>query len=674
MRLRSGALLAFAGFTATLLAGTGVSAAVAAEADAPPTVVFVVDGSGSMWGQIGAERRAKLYLAVDAVRQALQPIPPQTRLGLVSFGHRRKADCSDVEVILPPTQRDFDGLLTPLEKLNPKGKGPLTLALREAAAAAAGTKGRTGIILIHDGPDNCQHDPCAVAAEIAAASPALTISTVGLALEPDDAQRMSCVAKTTGGRSFNATDASELAAAVNEALRLATLDVSPPSPTPAKPRGPMRKDTPLATAIAAGPPRLHLVALLGANEEAIRSPIAWRITKEGDETGQSTRDLSGAEITEELPAGAYRVVARLGLATTEATVAVAPQGETRAEVTFDAGILRAATKSATGASIADGVLMTISASDVRASQSRKGAETPLWISRQSSAELVVPTGIYRIRLETGLASEEQVVSVTRGGLATAELPLGPGRLELATVDKDGGDPLDGVVYTIAVDDQEALGGRREFTRTAAPRPSITLPAGTYYVTARLGAAETRQHLAIGAGDTVKQMLVLPMARLSLRTTLGSKAKPAEQPVLYRILRLDGASPHEVTRSTSPDPDFVLPPGRYRVEARLGSQNAGTEQDVVLASGSKTESAVIFNASQIALRLAGTGYGGLAGGDTYWEIAHVDSRASWRTTEVEPKVVLAPGRYTVRAESRDRRFKAEFTVGPGEQRMIEVGLE
>ncbi len=120
--------------------------------------IVIVDGSGSMRGNLGQDRASKFDLARAALRQSLTPLGPQSRIGLMSFGQRRRADCSDVEVVTPPEVGPGERIAGLADKLNPRGKGPVALAIREAAKQVpAGTA--ASVILLHDGPDNCQQDP-----------------------------------------------------------------------------------------------------------------------------------------------------------------------------------------------------------------------------------------------------------------------------------------------------------------------------------------------------------------------------------------------------------------------------------------------------------------------------------------------------------------------------------
>ncbi|MEQ1669936.1 MAG: VWA domain-containing protein, partial [Hyphomicrobium sp.] len=142
--------------------------------------MFVIDGSGSMWGRFEADKRAK----IDVVRELLSAkitAAAGQNIGLTSFGHRRKSDCSDVEVIAEPVS-DPAPVLAPLAKLNPRGKGPLVTALRQAAGALTQSR-PASMIVINDAADNCQQDACAAANEIAAATPGVAIHVVSIGVD-----------------------------------------------------------------------------------------------------------------------------------------------------------------------------------------------------------------------------------------------------------------------------------------------------------------------------------------------------------------------------------------------------------------------------------------------------------------------------------------------------------
>lgn len=61
--------------------------------------ILVLDASGSMWGQI--EGKTKVEIARGVIGGLLDGLPAARRLGLVAYGHRREADCADIEEVVP---------------------------------------------------------------------------------------------------------------------------------------------------------------------------------------------------------------------------------------------------------------------------------------------------------------------------------------------------------------------------------------------------------------------------------------------------------------------------------------------------------------------------------------------------------------------------------------------
>jgi Ca-activated chloride channel family protein len=637
-------------------------AAVPARAQSAPTAVIVMDGSGSMWGTLGAERLAKFDLVRAQLRQSLATVSPEARLGLVSFGHRRRGDCTDAEAIAAPEAGPPDRIPALVDKLNPRGKGPLVLALKEAAKLAD-PGSPASLLVIHDGPDNCQQDPCLAAAEIARTNPNLTVHVVGLAPEPADARYMRCVVRATKGKLFEARDAPSLAAAIDEALNLANLR----APTPAAPAETAGAPLP-GTAPTAGPPGLRLSATLAASGAPLSVPVSWRVAKDGVE-GEVVLERAAPELAADLAPGTYRVTASLGLAAVEQSIPVTEKGPTSLRLALNAGTLKVAAR-ANGASepVPDPLITIYTAAG--AAQDGEGPHLgpPLWIGRDPDAELVVPAGTYHVRVEAGLASRSTATAVTPGGRANAELVLGTGRLELDAVAYAGAEPLTRVVFTISEDDPDSPQGRREVARSASPNPSFVLPPGTYYVAASHGAAEGRERIAIGSGDLVKRTLVLGLARLSLSLSLNGAPPPPDQPVTYVVLSSDAAA-HEVARSTRASPEFLLPQGRYRVEAQAGTLNVRTEVEADLVAGKETKIALKLDSAQVTIKPT-------AGENAArrWELRDTRGRTLLRSGQGGTRSArLAPGHYVVKAESGGQRSETIVELKPGEERTVELAV-
>jgi Ca-activated chloride channel homolog len=636
----------------------GAFPAHAAEA---PTVMILLDGSGSMWGKLGSDRRAKFDLTRDVLRQTLPRIGPDVRLGLASFGHRRRGNCSDAEVIVPPEAGNVERIMTPLDRMNATGKGPLVLGLRETAAAI-GTAAPATIVLIHDDIDNCGQDVCAAASDIAAANPGLAVHTIGLGLDKAKLQQMSCVARLTGGKIFDAQDATGVAAALDRIIKLANLE---PGAKPEPEENAAAEGT-AAKPAANAPPGLYLSAGLGPKSATLESPVRWRVTKTGPE-GEVIRETTAPALVEKVPPGTYEVEARLGLAAAHQSVDVKPEGPTPVRVNLNAGVLKMLARPAKAAPPLQNPVFTVTAlSD------GKTAATPLWIGREAQPEIVLPAGDYRVSAENGLARQEQTVNIAPATGTTFDAMLATGRLELSATRGNGtaqGDAVsDGVTFIIYEDDPDSPLGRREVTRSAAPSPSFTLPARTYYVTARTSGAEAREQIAIGAGDVVRRSLLLALSHLELSATLDGAPPPESMPLSFSVIRLD-PEPREVVHTAAKEPQLDLSAGRYRIEAGLGTTNVKATTDITLAAGQTAKVALKLEAGHITLKLVGTHAGT---NDVYWEIKDDTRHTVLRTSQAQPTALLAPGSYVVTSEAHDRPLRGAFEVKAGETRTIEIG--
>ena len=634
-------------------------------ADDAPTVMFLLDGSGSMWGPFGNERRSKFEIGRETLAQTLARIRPDARMGLSSFGHRRRGYCGDVEVIVPPDANNLEKITTPLPKLNANGMGPVALGLRETAKAIATAVPAT-IVMIHDDVDNCSPDTCVAAAEIAKANPNLAIYSIGLGIGPQKLQQMSCVANATHGRAYDAQDTAGLNSALDEILKLANLE---PNAAPATAQEQTSKKEPAAAPPPAGPPGLYLTAGLGPDSATLESPMRWRITKAGPD-GEVIRETRAAALVEKLPPGTYEVEARLGLANAHQSVDVSADAPTSVRLNLNAGVLKMLARAAKTAQPLPTPVFTVTPVD--GGDSKKSA-APLWIGRETQPEIVLPAGDYKVGAEDGLARQEQTVKIAPATGTTFDAMLATGRLELTAARGNGSDPADvsapGVTFIVYEDDPDSPQGRREVTRSAAPSPTFTLPAGTYYVTARMGGSELKEQLALGAGDAVKRTFAFNLAHLKLSAKIDGAPSLDALPLTYTVFRLDG-EPREVVRTQAKEPDLELSAGRYRVEAALGATNVRAAAEVTLTAGQAQKIALKLDAGRVTLRLASEQ--AASGGDVFWEVRDDKKQFVLRSSEPQPTALLAPGRYIVTSETRDKQLRSAFELKARETRTFDVG--
>jgi len=179
-------------------------------------MIIVMDGSGSMWGQI--DGRAKLEIARDTVADVLDGLPADRALGLLAYGHREKGNCDDIELIVAPQANSSPAILSAVRSMRFLGKTPLTQAVRQAAEALRYTEQAASVVLVTDGLETCEADPCALGTELAELGLKFTAHVVGFGLTEQEGAAVACLAENTGGLYIQAKNAKGLADALDATL------------------------------------------------------------------------------------------------------------------------------------------------------------------------------------------------------------------------------------------------------------------------------------------------------------------------------------------------------------------------------------------------------------------------------------------------------------------------
>ncbi len=206
-----------------LLAALAVCASPAL-ADEPSTII-VMDGSGSMWGQI--DGRAKLEIARDTVADVLGQLSADQSIGLMAYGHRRKGDCGDIELMVAPATGTAADIANRVNTMRFLGKTPLSEAVRQAAEALNYGEEAANVVLVTDGLETCEADPCALGRDLEAAGFDFTAHVIGFGLTREEGAQVACLAENTGGRYIEARNASDLVVALAN-----TIAATAPQPDP----------------------------------------------------------------------------------------------------------------------------------------------------------------------------------------------------------------------------------------------------------------------------------------------------------------------------------------------------------------------------------------------------------------------------------------------------------
>lgn len=181
-----------------------------------PRIMLVLDASGSMWGKL--QGKTKIEIAREVIADFLKTLEPDVEIGLIAYGHRKKGDCGDIETLIPAAKATADKIIATVNKINPRGKTPLSQAVRHAAKELRHTEKRATVVLISDGVETCNEDPCKVGKELAMNGVDFTAHVIGFDVKGEDQVGLNCLAANTGGLFLPAADAGELRSAFNTAV------------------------------------------------------------------------------------------------------------------------------------------------------------------------------------------------------------------------------------------------------------------------------------------------------------------------------------------------------------------------------------------------------------------------------------------------------------------------
>ncbi len=199
-------------FVVGLMALAGSAVTERSEA-ADNDVILVLDVSNSMWGQIDGV--SKIEIAREVIGDLLLDWDATTSLGMVAYGHRREGDCGDIELVMPVGRVDAPNFTDLVNSLVPRGRTPLTEAVRLAAETLSYRDNPATVVLLSDGIETCDADPCALATELERSGVQFTAHVIGFDVaDPEDQAQLSCIAENTGGIFVPASNAQELSDAL----------------------------------------------------------------------------------------------------------------------------------------------------------------------------------------------------------------------------------------------------------------------------------------------------------------------------------------------------------------------------------------------------------------------------------------------------------------------------
>jgi Ca-activated chloride channel homolog len=168
-------------------------------------ILFLLDGSGSMNADWNNEVRivaAKNILGhlIDSLK-----VYPQLELALRVYGHQSHKDlnnCKDTKLEVAFKASNHQSIKDKLETISPKGVTPLAYSLEQAANDfTPDPNARNVIIIITDGLESCDGDPCKISQALQRRNIFLKPFVVGIGIEKNYAAQFDCI-----GTFYNAND------------------------------------------------------------------------------------------------------------------------------------------------------------------------------------------------------------------------------------------------------------------------------------------------------------------------------------------------------------------------------------------------------------------------------------------------------------------------------------
>ncbi len=166
--------------------------------DGPTRILFVFDASNSMNAFWSGER--KITLATKLLSTSLAALygTPDLELGLRAYGHQTKhvegqQDCDDTELVVPIKHGSNLIIKQELSRLRAQGTTPIARSLERAAEDFPEEPGRNIIILITDGIEACDEDPCAVSRMLQSKGIVVKPFIIGIGIDDKHKESLMCV-------------------------------------------------------------------------------------------------------------------------------------------------------------------------------------------------------------------------------------------------------------------------------------------------------------------------------------------------------------------------------------------------------------------------------------------------------------------------------------------------
>ena len=182
-------------------------------------LLFVLDASGSM--NSAWEGDTRINIARQILSDMIDSIAnvPYVEVAVRVYGHQfnfKQKNCQDSKLEVAFGSKNNDRIRNMLDGLEPKGTTPIAYSLEQATKDFPndGKDTRNVIVMITDGIEACDGDPCAISRGLQEKGIFLKPFIVGMGIEPKYAKGFECM-----GRFFNAKSSKQFKGFLQEVVK-----------------------------------------------------------------------------------------------------------------------------------------------------------------------------------------------------------------------------------------------------------------------------------------------------------------------------------------------------------------------------------------------------------------------------------------------------------------------
>ncbi len=609
--------------------------------------ILIVDGSGSMWGKFDKEH--KIVTIRDLLPKQLMPYEGKGNLGIMSYGHRWKSNCRDIELIIPMSKVAADKHGLKLSKLSARGKTPITGSLQLAYSKFSPDAKIKQIILLSDGPENCRADPCAFMKELTEKDKSLTAHVITYGMGKNDAKKLRCISDLSKGTFASPQDRNALSAALKD-LFSKTLERQWKTLVKVTPKPKVK-------------PGLFLKAYLGKGSLQLKNKVKWLVYKDATDAKNNIAPLMVSE--KETPvflleSGTYFVQLLNEKMGAGKTIKVDKKAHQESVFRLNAGII------SVDFAAKEDFLKTVN--DFRISlvpvQGKKGnSPIPIAFTTKNKESFTVAAGTYKLITQLKNYRYEKAVILKAGEHKKEVIPLKAGLFSLEAVQSYDGTKLRNISYKIMRKVDGAQDRYFEYTRLASAAPNIVLPTGYYYVEAKSDLAVAIENFNINAGAHHRLSLNLNAGQIILNSKLVTGKIFNTGEVTYKITQSDLSameSQKAFFETSLTNTSINLPVGSYAISSSIGKGGSYVEQSIVVEAGQSQTIDFTHKANFTHLSCIQKD-GKKIRRNLFWKVTNETGQTVARSTLASLQLLLDEGQYTAEAFYQGQQYVTKFQV-------------